>query len=231
MLAPPLFLAATAVGARPLTLPYQLTHSINADPSFSPDGERMVYLSVVAGREQLFVAKTDGSDPGQVTHDDVDHEDPAWSPDGTKIAYVSVGKDASRIYLMDVDGAHAEPLTPADRKVIHPRWNPDGKHLAYCTTDDLDPPRKNDSEIQQIDVRTHAIDVLVSGGINTYPAFSPDGSKLAFRKFVGENSEVFVANADGSGQKNITGNPAFDGWPAWSPDGKRIAVCSNLNSS
>src|SRR3954452_21530543 len=41
------------------------------------------------------------------------------------------------------------------------------------------------------------------------------------------NSEVFLANADGSGEKNLTNDPAFDGWPAWSLDGSKIAFASN----
>ncbi len=45
------------------------------------------------------------------------------------------------------------------------------------------------------------------------------------------NSEVFVANADGTDAHNITNHRAFDGWPAWSPDGTRIAFASNRNSS
>ncbi len=218
-------------GARPMTLAWQLTHSIQADPSFAPDGRRMVYLVVVAGKEQLFTANIDGSDPVQLTRDAIDHEDPAWSLDGKRIAYVAIDGDSSRIWTMDVDGSHATPVTPADRKVIHPRWNPDGKHLAYCTTDDLDTPRKNDAEIQQVDLATGKVQVLLTGGINTYPAFSPDGKRIAYRHFVGDNSEVFVADADGKNPKDITNSPAFDGWPAWSPDGRRIAFSSNRNSS
>jgi TolB protein len=53
------------------------------------------------------------------------------------------------------------------------------------------------------------------------PAFQWDLSTI------GRNSEVFVANADGSNEVNLSKNAAFDGWPAWSPDGKRIAFSSN----
>ena len=43
------------------------------------------------------------------------------------------------------------------------------------------------------------------------------------RMLPGSNSEVFVANADGSDARNLSNSPAFDGWPAWSPDDRQIA--------
>ena len=62
------------------------------------------------------------------------------------------------------------------------------------------------------------------------PSWSPDGKKIAFyslrndvppekdeRWWYEMNAEIYVMNADGSEQKNITNNPAYDGYPFWSP--------------
>ncbi len=216
----------------PIGIAYQFSHSVNDSPSFSPDGQEMVFLSVVAGKEQLFRTRLDGTHVMQLTHDAADHEDPAWSPDGKRIAFVLMRDGLEQIQLMNSDGTGVEPLTPANVKTIHPNWHPDGRSLAYCTDDDLEPPKKNPAEIYSIDIASREITKLIAGGVNTYPAWSPDGKKIAFRRMLGENnSEVFIANADGSDARNLTNHPAFDGWPAWSPDGSRIAFASNRRGS
>ena len=102
--------------------------------------------------------------------------------------------------------------------------------MAYCTDDDLKPPLKNSAEIYAIEIASRKIDRLISGGVNTYPAWSPDGKQIAFRRMLAENnSEIFVANSDGTDAHNLTKHPAFDGWPSWSPDGTKIAFASNRN--
>lgn len=217
---------------RKFSLAYQLTHSDIGEPFPSPDGKKIVYDMVISGAEQIFIMNSDGTGQTQITHDPWDHDTPSWSPDGKKIAFTATSKSRDIIYVMNVDGTAQERITDDSHNYIHPNWSADSKRLIFCSNDDLHPPKKNESEIYVFDMASRTMSVLISGGTNTYPSWSPDGTKLTFRRMIGDmNSEVFVANADGSDQKNVTNHMAFDGWPAWSPDGTQIAFSSNRNAN
>ena len=58
------------------------------------------------------------------------------------------------------------------------------------------------------------------------PSWSPDGGRIAFDSLRDGNGEIYVMNADGSGQTRLTDDPGFDGSASWSPDGSRIAFQS-----
>jgi Tol biopolymer transport system component len=68
----------------------------------------------------------------------------------------------------------------------------------------------------------------VAGGVSTGPALSPDGRQVVFSVWpLGEEWEIYAVNVDGTGLRNLTNHPAFDGWrPAWSPDGGKISFFS-----
>jgi len=139
----------------------------------------------------------DTSDAVQITRDDADHEDPAWSPDGTKIACTAITKTEERIYVMNPDGNDAKAVSPAAVRAIHPAWSTDSNRVIYCTDDDLLPPRKNDSDIDVVELATGKVTTLITGGVNTYPAWSPDGKTLYFTncaaKDYGTDCEILVS--------------------------------------
>ena len=59
------------------------------------------------------------------------------------------------------------------------------------------------------------------------PAWSPDGTRVAFTSDRGGDLEIFLMNADGSNQTNLTNNSADDAFSTWSPDGTRIAFATD----
>ena len=225
-------LCGLSAQSSPMAQARQITHSYNIDLVPSPDGRRAAFLRRIEGRWQIFLVNLDGTGEVQVTNDDVDHEDPAWSPAGDKLLFVANTGDSRIAYLMNPDGSGREQVTPSDVGAIHPSFTPDGRQVLYSTDDDLRPPEKNASVIYSVDLATKRVTPLISGGVNTYPVMSPDGRTIAFRKIIGDmNSEVFVADADGSNLRNLTNHWSYEGWPAWSPDGRRIAFAGNRNSA
>lgn len=216
----------------PISIARQITRSYNFDMVPAAVGAHSAMVTIVAGRQQLFILDEEAGRWSQVTHGDLDHEQPAWSPDGRSLAYVETDDTARVIHVMGADGSNRHALTPAHIRAIHPSWTPDGARVLFSTDDDRRPPAKNASEVYAVELATRRIDTLISGGVNTYPVMSPDGQWIAFRRIVGDmNSEVFVAKADGSGLRNLTDHPAYEGWPAWSPDGRSIAFAADRNGA
>jgi dipeptidyl aminopeptidase/acylaminoacyl peptidase len=70
-----------------------------------------------------------------------------------------------------------------------------------------------------------------SPGFDISPAWSPDGSRIAFRSSRDGNSEIYVMNADGTIPLRLTDNPAVDSTPQWSPDGTKLAFTSNRDGN
>jgi TolB protein len=63
-------------------------------------------------------------------------------------------------------------------------------------------------------------------GIDSWPAWSPDGKRIAFVTNRAGNFDIHIINADGRARKPLVADPSQDTSPAWSPDGKRLAFIS-----
>ncbi|HRG17325.1 MAG TPA: hypothetical protein PLB00_15110 [Pseudomonadota bacterium] len=120
----------------------------DADPQFSPDGQRLLFRSNRDGSWELYSAGLDGSDLEQLTRDDGNnaintHEyggegPPRWSPDGKHIVWMRKFPERGHdLWVMDADGANAKALTDnGGVDDAYPSWSPDGQRIAFDSNRD-----------------------------------------------------------------------------------------------
>jgi Tol biopolymer transport system component len=117
-----------------------------------------------------------------------------------------------------------ETVTGGQGLVAHGKATPPASvgRIAFVSNRDA-----NDLEIYAVNSDgTGLTNLTKSLGADDSPAWSPDGSKLAFRSYRDGNWEIYVMNADGTGPTRLTTDPTDDEQPVWSPDGSRIAFVS-----
>lgn len=215
----------------------KLTEPQDDYPDVSPDGSTILFQSNRSGNWQLWRVGRDGSGIVRLTNDTFNHRQPAWSPDGKLVAYSSdQGLPSGRraIWLMAAPGTDVlvkpRKLSAGTAQDVHPKWLPDGSGLVFNRI--AADGKQADVHIVSIDGREREIEL--GQGLNTYASIDPAGRILVYRGTTMEpgpdspvdNSDIFAAGPDGSGKKRLTNDPAFDGWPAISPDGKAIAFGS-----
>jgi Tol biopolymer transport system component len=82
-----------------------------------------------------------------------------------------------------------------------------------------------------MDEASGATRLLTAGPVDTAPAWSPDGTRIAFVRWVGDAPDIFVVGADGANLVRLTDNPGQDFAPTWSPDGSTIAFLSERDGA
>jgi Tol biopolymer transport system component len=234
-----LTLATMSLAAITAIADQKLTAIENSYPFWSPDGGRIVFHSNRSGNRDLYVINADGSGLTRLTDNPAGDGTPAWSPDGARIVFQSDRDGNDEIYVMRSDGSQPVNLTRNLASDSHPYWSPDGTRIIFNSNRD---DGEND-EVYTMKADGTDLRRLTRNDIwDTYASWSPDGRKIAFRRRLKEpgvgsdgkpiplNSEIFVMDADGSHAVNLTRNPAFDGYPAWTPDG-RIVFASNRSGA
>lgn len=142
-------------------------------------------------------------------------------------------RDIKEIYFADYDGANPRRVTVSKTLNVAPAWSPDGQALAYSTWR----PAGQFGTFQDVIISYiyKGVRQTPANGSpdkqNYLPAWSPDGSKVAFTLSQGGNQEIYVMNKDGSGLRRLTNNPDIDTSPTWSPTGTQIAWVSGRSGN
>jgi TolB protein len=145
----------------------------------------------------------------------------------TQIAYVSTKSGNKEIWAMDYDGSNQHQLTHIKSISLTPRWSPDASRIAFTC---FVPFRGVTSP--QICIYSALSDKLISfpryRGSSSSPAFSPDGSQLAFMSSQGGDPQIYLTDSNGGGLKRITFAAGVSTSPAWNPKtGKQIVFVSD----
>jgi Tol biopolymer transport system component len=145
---------------------------------------------------------------------------PSFSPGGDRLV-LNGGED---IYVINTDGNGLRKLTRGE----YPSWSPVSNEIVHracvggaCGLYAID------ADSQDANAKRR----LTEGGSDGQPAWSPDGSRIAYISQEDGNFEIYVINSDGSGKVRVTNDPASDGLPVWSPDGQWLAFRSDRGGS
>jgi Tol biopolymer transport system component len=155
-----------------------------------------------------------------------DFSAPQWSPDGKRLVFErhnasrSEPQDGRALFVVNVDGSGLRRITPWRLAAgDHPDWSADGARIVFRTEPNGDDGpggnvytvRPDGSGLKQLTHVSQDAQVLSS-------SFSPDGKWIAFGKTgTGDEPDVFVMKADGTGVRPVTRTPSWDSAPDWGP--------------
>jgi len=166
----------------------------------------------------LYIVNTDGT--GLTLIDHIDHTEDgnfgsvAWSPDDSQIVYVRTYDNYwEKSYLIFFNiSDNTQTILETEINVCSPNFSHDGKQIIYCATSETG------HHIYKMDLDGNNNQLIISNASS--PKLSPQGNKIAYSSSGKDgSSQIFVADACGHNQKQLTSTVSPRLWPGWPPDG------------
>ena len=218
-------------GGEPRLVTQAKAPASDRDPAISHDGRRLAYFSCdncCWGRCDVMTVELDAElrpigAPRRLTSMSSQMEGLAWTRDGRSLVFRRLSGSLYHLWRVDVDGRNPpERIEVTGVGARRPSTVPSRDRLIYGrTTDDMD--------IYQVGPKGSVHALSRSSFPDFYPTFSPDGKQIAFCSArSGDMSRVWVARADGSEPRQLTGDmQGGQDEPSWSPDGRTLAFESD----
>ncbi len=218
-------------------------------PVWSPDGSKIAFVSdrdagTVGNFVDLYVMNADGTGVTRITNSPLDDAFPSWAPNQQQLTYTYGNLDCDggefgfqpEVFVINADGSSPRNLTNTVLPDGLSDWSPGGSSIAFARlpTGDCSDGEGNILAMDSGGGNERLLANSPDGEI--VPAYSPDGSRIAYVRESIDSSgnlvdeSLYVMNADGSDQIKISPDLRIDeeGKPTWSPDGTKIAFSGNL---
>ncbi len=155
----------------------------------------------------------------------------AISPDGKYVVHVVTDEGKSSLWMLHAaTGSNVQILAPAQGNVTNLRFSRDGNSLFYVFNRGKSQPIMYTMPVLGGNARALSAIAGSTFYVSANPSLwtaslSPEENRVAFTREAGENNGLFVANLDGSGERQLAARKPADFFhaPAWSPDGKTLA--------
>lgn len=196
----------TSIGCCQSQFPYLDYESL----SWSPDGSKIA----LQDNGEIFTINVDGSNRTNLTNHPAGDSAPAWSPDGLRILFTSNRLPSSSImHTMNADGSDVRALpSEGDFNDLVPDWSPTGNKIVFVYD-------SQDFGTGLYTANADGTNRQFFAGSAYKPKWSPDATKIVFHSldFVGNDSEIYVKNVDGSGLTQLTNTIGRNFQPSWQP--------------
>ena len=201
--------------------------AVDHTPRFSPDGKSLAFIRYFSSfRREIFVASTDGGaeqEPRQVTADDVRIYGLAWNHDSRSLFFTSYrAVNQLNLWRVSTTGQDEPQMISTGGKNLQDlAISPNGRSIAFVE-------ETADENIWEIEPNQPPRPLIRSTRADHSQQFSPNGATIVFASDRTGNYEIWLADADGKNQRQLTDQHGSAGSPRFSPDGKFVAYDAQM---